>query len=84
MEQALCGIPASPCPEEEGPLTSPASQTRQRVRTFHLSGTKLFLLGLEFWCYLQFHWFSGNFRLQAVGLLLLSYWILGALFMTRE
>jgi hypothetical protein len=45
---------------------------------------KLFLLGLEFWCYLQFHCFSGSFRLQAVGALLLAYWILGALFMTRD
>jgi hypothetical protein len=88
MEHAQCGTQESPFADHERPdslqFTSPDSQTRQRVRRFRLSGTKLFLLGLELWCYLQFHWFSGSFRLQAVGAVLLAYWILGALFMTRE
>jgi hypothetical protein len=88
MEHAQCGTQESLFPDQECTdrlqFSSPAIQTRQRLRRFRLSGTKLFLLGIEFWCYLQFHWFSGSFRWQAVGAVLLAYWILGALFMTRE
>jgi hypothetical protein len=36
------------------------------------------------WYYAQFYWFTGNFRLQAVGIVLLIYWVLGGLFMTRQ
>ena len=43
-----------------------------------------FVAGLELWYYAQFHWFSGNFRLQALGVVLLVYWILGALFRMRD
>ena len=54
--------------------------TRKR---FRIHGPTVFLAGLELWYYVQFYGFSGSFRLQALGVLLLAYWILGALFMTR-
>jgi hypothetical protein len=44
----------------------------------------VFVAGLELWYYLQFHCFSGSFRLQALGVVLLIYWLLGTLFMMRE
>jgi len=48
-------------------------------------GLRVFVIGLDLWYYLQTHWFSGNFRLQAVGVVLLLYWVLGRLvFLTRE
>jgi hypothetical protein len=42
-------------------------------------GLRVFVIGLELWYQLQTHWFSGNFRLQAVGAVLLLYWVLGCL-----
>jgi hypothetical protein len=48
------------------------------------NGATVFVAGLELWYCVQVHCFSGNFRLQALGVVLLAYWILGALFMTRE
>jgi hypothetical protein len=48
-------------------------------------GLRVLVIGLELWCYLQMHSFSGNFRLQAVGVVLLLYWVLGCLVVfTRE
>jgi hypothetical protein len=48
-------------------------------------GLRVFVIGLELWYHLQMHWFSGNFRLQAVGIVLLLYWSLGCLVVfTRE
>jgi hypothetical protein len=48
-------------------------------------GLRVFVIGLELWYQLQTHWFSGNFRLQAVGVVLLLYWVLGCLVVfTRE
>jgi hypothetical protein len=47
-------------------------------------GLRVFVVGLELWYHLQTYWFSGNFRLQAAGVLLL-YWALGCLVVfTRE
>ena len=40
---------------------------------------RVVVIGVELWYYLQTHWFSGNFRLQAVGGVLLLYWVLGCL-----
>jgi hypothetical protein len=42
-------------------------------------GRRVFVIGLELWYHLQTHWFSGNFLLQAVGVVLLVYWVLGCL-----
>jgi hypothetical protein len=42
-------------------------------------GLRVFVIGLELWYQLQTRWFSGNFRLQAVGAVLLLYWVLGCL-----
>jgi hypothetical protein len=42
------------------------------------------MAGLGLWYCAQFHWFTGNFRLQAIGIVLLIYWVLGGLFMTRQ
>jgi hypothetical protein len=42
-------------------------------------GLRVFVIGVELCYYLQTHWFSGNFRLQAVGGVLLVYWVLGCL-----
>jgi hypothetical protein len=48
-------------------------------------GLRVFVMGLGLWCHLQMHWFSGSFRLQAVGVVLLLYWVLGCLVVyTRE
>jgi hypothetical protein len=48
-------------------------------------GLRVFVIGLDLWYYLQTHWFSGSFRLQAVGVVLLLYWVLGCLVVfTRE
>lgn len=48
-------------------------------------GLRVFVIGLEVWYHLQTQWFSGNFRLQAVGVVLLLYWVLGCLVVfTRE
>ena len=48
-------------------------------------GLRVFVIGLELWYHLQTYWFSGNFRLQALGVLLLLYWALGCLVVfTRE
>jgi hypothetical protein len=41
-------------------------------------GLRVFVIGLELWYQLQTHWFT-NFRLQAVGAVLLLYWVLGCL-----
>ena len=54
------------------------------ARKFRFHGPSLFIGGFELWCYIQLHWFSGSFRLQALGVVLLIYWILGGLFMTRQ
>jgi hypothetical protein len=49
------------------------------------TGLRVFVIGLDLWYHLQTHWFSGNFRLQAVGVVLLLYWVLGCLVVfTRE
>ncbi len=42
-------------------------------------GLRVLVIGVELWYHLQTHWFSGNFRLQAVGVVLLLYWVLGCL-----
>ena len=42
-------------------------------------GLRVFVIGLELWYHLQTYWFHGNFRLQALGVLLLVYWALGCL-----
>ena len=42
-------------------------------------GLRVFVIGVELWYYLQTHWFSGSFRLQAMGGVLLVYWVLGCL-----
>ena len=48
-------------------------------------GLRVFVIGLELWYHLQTYWFHGNFRLQALGVLLLVYWALGCLVVfTRE
>jgi hypothetical protein len=44
----------------------------------------VFVAGLDLLFYLQVHCFSGNFRLQALGVLLIVYWILGGLWCTRD
>jgi hypothetical protein len=43
------------------------------------TGLRVFVIGLNVWYHLQTQWFSGNFRLQAVGVVLLLYWVLGCL-----
>jgi hypothetical protein len=40
---------------------------------------RCFVVGLAVWYHAEFHWFSGNFRLQALGVVLLIYWIFGCL-----
>jgi hypothetical protein len=48
-------------------------------------GLRVFVIGLELWYHLQTYWFRGNFRLQAAGIVLLLYWVLGCLVVfTRE
>ena len=42
-------------------------------------GLRVFVVGVDLWYHLQTHWFRGNFRLQAVGVVLLVYWVLGCL-----
>jgi hypothetical protein len=42
-------------------------------------GLRVFVIGLELWYHLHTRWFSGNFRFQAVGVVLLLYWSLGCL-----
>jgi hypothetical protein len=54
------------------------------MRGFWPSGLNLFFGGLELWIYAQVWFFSGSFRLQAFGFVLLAYWILGALWCTRD
>jgi hypothetical protein len=44
-----------------------------------LMGLRVLVIGVELWYHLQTHWFSGNFRLRAVGVVLLLYWVLGCL-----
>jgi hypothetical protein len=51
---------------------------------FRPTGASPFIGGLELWFYVQVHWFSGSFRLQAFGVVLLVYWILGAMWYTRD
>jgi hypothetical protein len=64
---------------------APGNQKSLRtLQRFRLSGASVFVAGLEVWYYLQLHCFSGKFRLQSLGVVLLVYWILGALFLTRE
>ena len=48
------------------------------------TGLRLFVGGLELWCYIQTHWLASSFRLQAFGVLLLVYWIVGALWCLRD
>ena len=89
MESAQCRGKQPSFPDQEaldrthgvapGIWESPAA-----MRRFRLRGPSLFLAGLEFWYFAQLHWFSGSFRLQALGVLLLIYWILAGLFMTRQ
>jgi hypothetical protein len=54
------------------------------VRRFRLHGPRLFVAGLELWYLAQVHWFSSSFRLQALGVTLLAYWILVALWCMRD
>ena len=50
-----------------------------------LMGLRVLVMGVGLWYHLQTHWFGGNFRLQAVGVVLLVYWVLGCLVaFTRE
>ena len=42
-------------------------------------GLRVFVIGLELWYHLQTHWFRDSFRLQATGVVLLLYWVLGCL-----
>ena len=48
------------------------------------TGLRLFVGGLELWFYIQTHWLASSFRLQAFGVLLLVYWIVGALWCLRD
>jgi hypothetical protein len=54
------------------------------IRQFRPTGACLFVGGLEGWYQAQIYWFSGSFRWQALGVLLLIYWILGALWCMRD
>jgi hypothetical protein len=54
------------------------------LRDLRPSGVKLFIGGPELWIYAQVWFFSSSFRLQAFGFVLLAYWILGALWCTRD
>ena len=77
-------IPAEQAPGRSGTTaprirTSPGTLKRLRPR-----GVSVFVAGLDLLFYLQVHCFSGNFRLQALGVLLIVYWILGGLWCTRD
>jgi hypothetical protein len=77
-----CEMSRSHFPEKEARHGLRSTATRRLVKTlrgFRPSGPGLFVGGLELWFYAQVHWFSSSFRLQAVGVAVLVYWILGAL-----
>jgi hypothetical protein len=54
------------------------------IKQLRPCGASVFVAGLDLLFYLQIHWFSGNFRLQALGVVLIVYWILGRLWCTRD
>jgi hypothetical protein len=57
----------------------------ERFQVMFPIGLRVLVIGVELWYPLQTHWFSGNVRLQAVGVVLLFYWVLGCLVVfTRE
>jgi hypothetical protein len=54
------------------------------IRQFRPSVACVFIGGLELWYHAQIYWFRCSFRWQAFGVLLLIYWVLGALWCTRD
>ena len=93
MARFECTVSSPQSPEKEagrGPLAAALRWGRSPDRTPALTGklrptgVSLFLGGLELWFYMQIHWLSSGFRLQAFGILLLVYWILGALWCLRD
>jgi hypothetical protein len=51
---------------------APATWSPTTGKRFPIHGATVFVAGLEVWYCVQFHWFSGNSRLQALGVVCLA------------
>jgi hypothetical protein len=83
-EMSRSQLPTKEAPHGLSAVEPEVPRWRKFRSRFRPSGANLFVAGVELWYAAQIFWFSRSFRWQAFGVVLLIYWILGAMWCARD